>query len=139
MAEKEKKQEMTMEAMLAKFAELEAKLEAAEKASAEVTQAKESELSSGQKQALLERNLQKAMLEAKKETVMLTLPMLPGADDDDTAVCGVNGLLWQVKRGEPVEVPKCVAEVFAIADKQKMAAIQYKKGLQKKKKKKDEE
>ena len=139
MAEKEKKQEMTMEAMLAKFAELEAKLEAAEKASAEVTQAKESELSSGQKQALLERNLQKAMLEAKKETVMLTLPMLPGADDDDTAVCGVNGLLWQVKRGEPVEVPKCVAEVFANADKQKMAAIQYKKGLQKKKKKKDEE
>lgn len=139
MAEKEKKQEMTMEAMLAKFAELEAKLEAAEKASAEVTQAKESELSSGQKQALLERNLQKAMLEAKQDTVKLTLPMLPGADDDDTAVCGVNGVLWQIKRGEEVEVPRCVAEVFANADKQKMAAIQYKKGLQKKKKKKDEE
>ena len=139
MAEKEKKQEMTMEALLAKFQELEAKLEAAEKASAEVTQAKESELSSGQKQALLERNLQKAMLEAKKETVMLTLPMLPGADDEDTAVCGVNGVLWQVKRGEPVEVPKCVAEVFHNADKQKMAAIQYKKGLQNKKKKKSEE
>ena len=139
MAEKEKNQEMTMEAMLAKFAELEAKLEAAEKASAEVTQAKESELSSGQKQALLERNLQKAMLEAKQDTVKLTLPMLPGADDDDTAVCGVNGVLWQIKRGEEVEVPRCVAEVFANADKQKMAAIQYKKGLQKKKKKKDEE
>ena len=104
-----------------------------------MTQAKESELSSGQKQALLERNLQKAMLEAKQDTVKLTLPMLPGADDDDTAVCGVNGVLWQIKRGEEVEVPRCVAEVFANADKQKMAAIQYKKGLQKKKKKKDEE
>lgn len=130
----EKKNEMTMEAMLAKFAELEAKLEAAEEASREVKQAKEYELTSGQKQALLERNLQKAMLEAKKETVTITLPVLPGADDDDTAVCGINGVLWQIRRGEPVEVPKCVAEVFANADKQKMAAIQYKKGLQKRKK-----
>lgn len=90
------------------------------------------DMSNGMKQALLERNLQKAMLEAKKDTVKITLPLLPGRDDEEEAVCGVNGVLWKVRRGEEVEVPRCVAEVFQNADKQKLEAMKRRKGLQKK-------
>lgn len=90
------------------------------------------DMSNGMKQALLERNLQIAMAKAKEDTVKITLPLLPGADDEDTAVCGVNGVLYQVKRGEEVEVPRCVAEVFQNADKQKLEAKQRRQALQNK-------
>lgn len=124
-----KKEELTMESLLAKLEEMEAKLEKAEQKT-EVL--KESGLTSGQKQAILERNLQKAMAEAKKDLVKITLPVLPGADDDDEAFVGVNGVRWQIRRGEEVEVPRCVAEAFQNADKQKTEARNRRKALQKK-------
>jgi Zn finger protein HypA/HybF involved in hydrogenase expression len=137
MAKDEKKQELSMESLLAKLEEMEQKLEKAEKKSDEIKEVQEATLTSGQKQALLERNLQMAMEQARQDTVMITLPLLPGADDDDTAVCGVNGVLYQAKRGEEVEVPRCVAEVFRNADKQKLEARERRKGLQKKGKDKE--
>jgi hypothetical protein len=137
MAKDEKKQELSMESLLAKLEEMEQKLAKAEKKSDEIKEVQEATLTSGQKQALLERNLQMAMELARQDTVMITLPLLPGADDDDTAVCGVNGVLYQVKRGEEVEVPRCVAEVFRNADKQKLEARERRKGLQKKGKDKE--
>ena len=45
------------------------------------------EMTDGMKQALLERNLQKAMLEAKQDMVDFYLPLLPGRDDEEEAVC----------------------------------------------------
>jgi hypothetical protein len=90
------------------------------------------EMTDGMKQALLERNLQKAMMEAKQDMVDFYLPLLPGRDDEEEAVCGVNGVLWKVRRGETVKVPRCVAEVFQNADKQKLEAMKRRKGLQKK-------
>lgn len=118
--------------VMQRIAELEKELKEAKEDSAKAKEVQEGSMSNGMKQALLERNLQKAMLEAKKDTVKLTLPLLPGRDDEEEAVCGVNGVLWKVRRGEEVEVPRCVAEVFQNADKQKLEAMKRRKGLQKK-------
>ncbi len=117
------KKELTLEA-------LQKKLDAMEK---KMGQTAAEGVSGGQKQALLERKLHQAMVAAKKDTVKLLLPLLDG-EDDDTAVCGVNGVLWQVKRGEEVEVPRCVAEVFHNAEKQKKEARERRQALQKKEK-----
>ena len=125
-----KEEKLTMEELLQKLEALETKIADTEKKTGE----QEAMLSGGQKQAILERNLQKAMKAAKKDTVKITLPLLSGDGEDDVAVCGVNGILWQVKRGEAVEVPRCVAEVFHNAEKQKKEARERRQALQKKEK-----
>lgn len=129
-----KKEDLTMMELLDKLEALEAKLEATEKQAAHMHDMQESALTGGQKQAILERNLQKAMKEAKKDTVKIRLPLLSD-ESDDVATCGVNGILWQVKRGEEVEVPRCVAEVFQNAEKQKLEARERRQELMKKSKK----
>lgn len=128
----EKNKELTMEALLEKLESMEKKLQNAEKKTEELKEHQEANMTTGRKQAILERNLQKAMAEAKKDTVKITLPLLPGASDDDTAFVAVNGVKWQIRRGEEVEVPRCVAAVLRNSDKQEMEARKRIKALQKK-------
>lgn len=126
-----KEKELTMESLLKKLEEMEQKLEKAEKKTEDLKEVQESVLTSGQKQAMLEKNLQMAMVEAKKDTVKVMLPVI-GANDEEDAFVGVNGVRWQIRRGEEVEVPRCVAEVFRNAEMQKAEARNRRKALQNK-------
>ena len=60
--------------------------------------------------------------EAKAKTVVIQLPVIEGMGDS-VYVC-VNMKSYQIKRGEPVEVPLSVAEVLRNSDKQMMEAMQ---------------
>lgn len=44
------------------------------------------------------------------DTVKIRLPR--GRGEDETEFVSVNNRTWMVRRGEDVEVPRCVAEVF---------------------------
>ena len=60
--------------------------------------------------------------EAKAKTVVIQLPVIEGMGDS-VYVC-VNMKSYQIKRGEPVEVPLSVAEVLRNSDRQMMVAMQ---------------
>lgn len=70
--------------------------------------------------AVAEKTSDKA--EAKSKTVVIQLPVIEGMGDS-VYVC-VNMKSYQIKRGEPVEVPLSVAEVLRNSDKQMMEAMQ---------------
>ena len=79
------------------------------------------ELTPGQKHVQMERRMHQAMEEAKKDTVKIKLPYIPGAKDNEVFV-GVNGYRYQIQRGVEVEVPRFVAEALENSEKQKMHA-----------------
>ena len=70
--------------------------------------------------AVVEKTSDKA--EAKPKTVVIQLPVIEGMGDS-VYVC-VNMKSYQIKRGEPVEVPLSVAEVLRNSDRQMMVAMQ---------------
>lgn len=70
--------------------------------------------------AVAEKTSDKA--ESKPKTVVIQLPVIEGMGDS-VYVC-VNMKSYQIKRGEPVEVPLSVAEVLRNSDKQMMEAMQ---------------
>lgn len=63
-----------------------------------------------------------SVAEEKPKTVVIQLPVIEGMGDS-VYVC-VNMKSYQIKRGEPVEVPLSVAEVLRNSDKQMMEAMQ---------------
>lgn len=75
--------------------------------------------------AVAEKTSDKA--EAKPKTVVIQLPVIEGMGD--SVYVGVNMKDYQIKRGEPVEVPLCVAEVLRNSDKQMMVAMQKQKEM----------
>ena len=70
--------------------------------------------------AVAEKTSDKA--EAKPKTVVIQLPVIEGMGDS-VYVC-VNMKSYQIKRGEPVEVPLSVAEVLRNSDREMMVAMQ---------------
>lgn len=70
--------------------------------------------------AVAEKTSDKA--EAEPKTVVIQLPVIEGMGDS-VYVC-VNMKSYQIKRGEPVEVPLSVAEVLRNSDRQIMVAMQ---------------
>lgn len=70
--------------------------------------------------AVTEKTSDKA--ETKSKTVVIQLPVIEGMGDS-VYVC-VNMKSYQIKRGEPVEVPLSVAEVLRNSDRQMMVAMQ---------------
>lgn len=84
------------------------------------------------KAAVAEKNSDKAEVksaveEKKPETVVIQLPVIEGMGD--SVYVGVNMKDYQIKRGEPVEVPLCVAEVLRNSDKQMMLAMKKQEEL----------
>lgn len=77
------------------------------------------------KSAVAEKTSDKA--EAKPKTVVIQLPVIEGMGD--SVYVGVNMKDYQIKRGEPVEVPLCVADVLRNSDKQMMVAMQRQEEL----------
>lgn len=63
-----------------------------------------------------------AVAEKKEKTVVIQLPFIEGMGD--SVYVGVNMKDYQIKRGEPVEVPLCVAEVLENSNRQMMVAMQ---------------
>lgn len=59
----------------------------------------------------------------KNEFVTVYLPFIEGEEDEITV--GVNGKMWKVKRGEEVEVPRCVAVVIRNSNLQSKLAKEY--------------
>ena len=49
----------------------------------------------------------------------------------DDVIVGVNGKMYQIKRGVEVEVPECMAEVLRNSQRQDEYAIDLMDGLQK--------
>lgn len=84
------------------------------------------------KAATAEKNSDKAEVksataEKKPKTVVIQLPVIEGMGD--SVYVGVNMKDYQIKRGEPVEVPLCVAEVLRNSDKQMMVAMKKQEEL----------
>ena len=50
----------------------------------------------------------------KEKTVRIRIPITPTETDD--VFVSINDRTWQIKRGEYVDVPECVAEVLDRAD-----------------------
>lgn len=78
------------------------------------------------KSAVAEKSSDKAEVksaeaEKKPKTVVIQLPVIEGMGD--SVYVGVNMKDYQIKRGEPVEVPLCVAEVLRNSDRQMMVAM----------------
>ena len=59
----------------------------------------------------------------KKKTVTVYLPFVEGEEDEITV--GVNGVMYKVRRGEEVEVPRAVAVVICNANLQAKLAKEY--------------
>lgn len=62
-----------------------------------------------------------AVADEKAKTVVIQLPVIEGMGD--SVYVSVNMKSYQIKRGEPVEVPLCVAEVLENSNKQIMVAL----------------
>lgn len=55
----------------------------------------------------------------KEKMVRIKLPILP--NDEGDQFVSVNDRTWQIKRGEWVDVPECVAEVLDTSDDMNLA------------------
>ena len=77
------------------------------------------------KSAVAEKNSSEE--EKKEKTVVIQLPVIEGMGD--SVYVGVNMKDYQIKRGEPVEVPLCVAEVLENSNRQMMVAMERQKEL----------
>lgn len=66
--------------------------------------------------------VESAVADERAKTVVIQLPVIEGMSDS-VYVC-VNMKSYQIKRGEPVEVPLSVAEVLRNSDRQNMVAMQ---------------
>lgn len=85
-----------------------------------MAKAKKESVKSDMESAVAAKTSDKA--ETKPKTVVIQLPVIEGMGDS-VYVC-VNMKSYQIKRGEPVEVPLCVAEVLRNSDRQMMVAMQ---------------
>ena len=59
----------------------------------------------------------------KEKTVKVTLPIIN--ENDMVQYVAVNGRSFQIRRGEEVEVPECVADVLRLSELQKREAYRY--------------
>lgn len=119
----ETKQEVNVEELLAKMAEMaEAQAELQAELQSVKKQETSAELTEGQKKALLELRLRETMEEAKKDTVKIELPIDMKSEDQDVFV-SVNGERYLIQRGVEVEVPRFVAEALNDSNKQKLEAL----------------
>lgn len=62
------------------------------------------------------------MSEAKEKTVTIVIPKT--RKDQDDVFVSVNDRTWLIKRGVPVEVPACVAEVITTGQAMREAAME---------------
>lgn len=85
-----------------------------------MAKAKKESVKADMESAVAEKTSDKA--ETKPKTVVIQLPVIEGMGDS-VYVC-VNMKSYQIKRGEPVEVPLSVAEVLRNSDRQMMVAMQ---------------
>lgn len=60
---------------------------------------------------------------AKEKKVKIILPITRYEKDDEFV--GINGMNYQIKRGEEVEVPESVADALRIKEKQLAKALSY--------------
>lgn len=76
------------------------------------------------KQSIPEQELEKHLNEFYQEPVPLMLHKDKSKQNDDLTVT-VNGVNYQIKRGIPVTVPRCVALAVERSHKQELAADEY--------------
>lgn len=62
-----------------------------------------------------------------KETVKIKIPLTRDNPDKEDVYVAVNGKTYLIKRGEYVDVPKCVAEVLSRSEQMQAEAIAYEK------------
>lgn len=65
----------------------------------------------------------KAVKKPEKKTVTVYIPFVEGEEDELTI--GINGVMYKVKRGEEVEVPRAVAVVIRNSNLQAKLAKEY--------------
>ena len=59
-----------------------------------------------------------------EEKVTVTFPFIPGNGKySRDIVVGVNGVTWQIKRGEEVTIPKYVKEIVDDSDRRDAAIV----------------
>ena len=63
------------------------------------------------------------------EKVIVNVPLNPMNPLDIDITVGLNGVIYKIKRGEDVEVPKDVAEGLQHSAHQKAAAIRYQNSI----------
>ena len=61
--------------------------------------------------------------EEQEELVTIRIPLL--RDDQSDVFVRVNHRTWLIKRGVPVQVPKCVLEVIENSEKAELEAMEY--------------
>lgn len=66
--------------------------------------------------AAAEKSVMQQLKEMKK--VQITVPEDPNNPDDKVLPIIFNGVVYTVPRGEPVEVPSAIAEIYAYSYKQ---------------------
>lgn len=62
-----------------------------------------------------------------EEKVILTVPWVDGEESEITI--GINGKNWVIMKGEPVEVPRAVAEIYWQSERQKMFVERQRRAL----------
>lgn len=67
--------------------------------------------------------LENAANPAKKDTVTVRLPLTKTERDD--VLVGLNGKMYQIKRGHSVEVPRGVAEILENSEQMMMNSINF--------------
>lgn len=63
------------------------------------------------------------------EKVIINVPLNPMNPLDTDITVGLNGVIYKIKRGEDVEMPKAVAEILQHSAHQKAAAIRYQNSI----------
>lgn len=59
------------------------------------------------------------------DTVTIKIPIDPSNRSEDDITVGLNGKMFKIKRGIPVDVPKGVAEILEHSESQERAAFEY--------------
>ena len=62
------------------------------------------------KETATEKVVEEKVKSPTPKKVKILIPMT--REDESDVTVGVNGRIWQIQRGEEVEVPECVAEVL---------------------------
>lgn len=63
-----------------------------------------------------------------EKMVIIKIPLERGKVNKDVFV-SVNDRTWQIKRGVPVEVPECVAEVLKHEEEQLLKAAEFQEAM----------